>query len=217
MDPKPGDPILPFANTAAFEKWLAKHHTKAACVWIKYAKKGSGQASITWTEAVDVALCYGWIDGQAKSLDETHYLQRFTPRRATSVWSKINRDRVARLIEGKRMQAAGQAEVDRAKADGRWDAAYDSPKTATVPADLEKALAKRPKAKAAFAKLDATNRYAILHRLMIAKQSATRARKIETYVEMLEAGKLLHPVTSKAAAPSRRARPARGTARSSGR
>jgi uncharacterized protein YdeI (YjbR/CyaY-like superfamily) len=197
MDPKPGDHILPFANTAAFEKWLAKHHAKAACVWIKYAKKGSGQASITWTEAVDVALCYGWIDGQAKSLDEHHYLQRFTPRRAASVWSKINRDRVTRLVESGKMRAAGQAEVDRAKGDGRWDAAYDSPATATVPDDLAKALAKRPKAKAAFAKLDATNRYAILHRLMIAKQAATRVRKIETYVEMLEAGKTLHPVVGK--------------------
>ncbi len=201
MDPKPDDPVLPFATAAAFDKWLAKQHAKAACVWIKYAKKGSGQPSITWTEAVDVALCYGWIDGQAKSLDEHHYLQRFTPRRATSVWSKINRDRITRLIEAGRMRPAGQAEVDRAKADGRWDAAYDSPKTAVVPDDLARALAKHPKAKTAFAKLDATNRYAILHRIMLAKQPQTRARRIETFITMLEASKLIHPPSKPAASP----------------
>jgi uncharacterized protein YdeI (YjbR/CyaY-like superfamily) len=217
MDPKPDDHVLPFATSAAFEKWLAKQHSKASCVWIKYAKKGSGKASITWTEAVDVALCYGWIDGQSKSLDEHHYLQRFTPRRAASVWSKINRDRVARLIDGGRMQASGLAEVDRAKADGRWDAAYDSPKSAGVPEDLERALAAYPKAKATFAKLDATNRYAVLHRLMLAKQTATRARRIKTYVSMLEAGKLLHPVPRTGTTASRRRRTTRGPDRPSGR
>ena len=149
--------------------------------------------SITWSEAVDVALCYGWIDGQAKSLDDRHFLQRYTPRRATSVWSKLNRERVGRLIDAGRMQPAGLAEITRAKADGRWDAAYDSPKTATVPGDLIRALAKRPAAKAAFATLDATNRYAILHRLMIAKQPTTRTRRLATFVDMLEAGKTLYP------------------------
>ena len=185
MDPSPDDVILPFETSKDFERWLAKHHAKAACLWIKYVKKGNG-TSITWTEAVDVALCFGWIDGQAKSLDERHYLQRFTPRRATSVWSKINRERVARLIAEGRMRPAGQAEIDRAKADGRWDAAYDSPKTATVPDDLKKALAKRPKAKAAFAKLNATKRYSILHPLMLVKKAETRTRKIETIVAKLE-------------------------------
>lgn len=199
MDPKPDDPVLPFATSADFERWLAEHHAEATVVWIKYAKKGSGEPSITWTEAVDVALCHGWIDGQAKSLDERHYLQRFTPRRATSIWSKINRDRVARLIDEGRMRPAGLAEVTRAKADGRWAAAYDSPKTAVVPADLARALAKRPKAKAAFAKLDATNHYAILHRLQNAKQAQTRVRRIETFVTMLEASKTLHPVKKKRA------------------
>lgn len=197
MNPAPDDPVLPFATSADFERWLAKHHAKAKVVWIKYARKGSGEASITWTEAVDVALCYGWIDGQAKSIDTKHYLQRFTPRGAKSIWSKINRERVARLVEAGRMRAAGQAEVDRAKADGRWDAAYDSPKTAAVPDDLAKALAKNAKAKAAFATLDATNRYAILHRLMTAKQAATRARRLETFVAMLAAGKTLHPPRTK--------------------
>lgn len=198
MDPRPDDPILPFATSAAFDRWLAKHHAKATVVWIKHAKKGSGEPSITWTEAVDVALCHGWIDGQSKSLDERYYLQRYTPRRAASVWSKINRERVARLIEVGRMRPAGLAEVERAKGDGRWDAAYDSPKTAVVPDDLAAALARRPKAKAAFATLNATNRYAILHRLQLAKQPQTRARRIETFVTMLEAGGTLHPVKRKA-------------------
>ncbi len=193
MDPKPGEPVLLFQTAAAFERWLAKQHRSASVVWIKCAKKQTGIPSITWTEAVDVALCYGWIDGQAKSFDDRHFLQRYTPRRATSVWSKLNRERVARLVAAGRMQPAGLAEIERAKADGRWDAAYDSPKTATVPDDLVRALAKRPAAKAAYATLDATNRYAILHRLMTAKQPATRTRRLATFVDMLEAGKTLHP------------------------
>ena len=207
MDPKPGESVLPFATASAFERWLAKEHRRATVVWIKHAKKGTGTQSITWSEAVDVALCYGWIDGQSKSLDDRHFIQRYTPRRATSVWSKLNRDRAARLIAGGRMQPAGLAEIERAKADGRWDAAYDSPRTAAVPDDLARALAKRPAAKAAFATLDATNRYAILHRLMIAKQPATRARRLATFVDMLEAGKTLHPprrpAKAAAAAPPR--------------
>jgi uncharacterized protein YdeI (YjbR/CyaY-like superfamily) len=185
MDPKPDDPVLPFATSAELDRWLAKHHRTATVFWIKYAKKGSGEPSITWTEAVDVALCYGWIDGQAKTLDERYYIQRFTRRSVTSKWSKINRDRVARLIEEGRMRPAGLAEVDRAKADGRWDAAYDSPKTATVPDDLARALARNAKAGAAFAKLNATERYSILHRLMTAKQQQTRARQIEAVVTKL--------------------------------
>jgi uncharacterized protein YdeI (YjbR/CyaY-like superfamily) len=198
MDPRPDDPVLPFATSADFERWLAKHHGKATVLWIKYAKKGSGKPSITWTEAVDVALCYGWIDGQAKSIDEQHYLQRFTPRGAASVWSKINRDRVARLIAEGRMRPAGLAQVTRAQADGRWDAAYDSPKTATVPEDLTRALRRSPVAKAAFAKLDATRRYSILHRLQIAKQPQTRARQIEKFVTSLEAPQPERPVKRKA-------------------
>jgi uncharacterized protein YdeI (YjbR/CyaY-like superfamily) len=190
MDPKPEDPVLSFAISAEFDRWLAKHHGVAAVVWIKYAKKGSGEPSITMTEAVDVALCHGWIDGQSKSIDERYYLQRFTPRRAASNWSKINRDRVARLIKDGRMRPTGLAEVDRAKADGRWDAAYDSPKTSVVPDDLAHALEQRPSAKAAFEKLNATSRYSILHRLQIAKQPQTRARQIENLLTTLEASEL---------------------------
>ena len=185
MDPKPDDPIIPCSTPAAFERWLAKHHAKATVVWIKFAKKGSGVPSITWTEAVDVALCYGWIDGQSKPIDEHHYLQRFTPRRATSKWSKLNRNRVARLIEEGRMCAAGLVEVERAKADGRWDAAYDSPTTMIVPVELTRALAKQPKAKAAFAKLAAAERYSILYRLQNAKRPETRARHIEAFLAKL--------------------------------
>jgi uncharacterized protein YdeI (YjbR/CyaY-like superfamily) len=207
MKPADGDPILPFATPEAFDRWLAKNHAKATVIWVKHAKKGSGEPSITWTEAVDVVLCYGWIDGQSRSLDDRYFLQRYTLRRRTSVWSKLNRERVARLIAEERMRPAGLAEVERAKADGRWDAAYDSPKTAVVPADLATALARNARAKAAFAALDATNRYAILHRLMTAKQAATRARRITTFVTMLAAGETLHsrPATRAKQPPRKRA------------
>lgn len=185
MKPGPDDPVLPFVDAAAFEKWLAKNHKTATVLWIKHAKKDSGLPTITWTEAVDVALCYGWIDGQSRSLDATHYVQRYTPRRAKSMWSKINRERVARLIADGRMKPAGLAEVDRAKADGRWDGAYDSPKTSTVPPDLAAALAKNKKARAAFEALSKSNRYMILHRVQTAKKPETRAKRIAAFVATL--------------------------------
>jgi uncharacterized protein YdeI (YjbR/CyaY-like superfamily) len=193
MDPKSDDPVEFFAKPADFERWLRKHHAKASCVWVKYATKKSGIASIDWDQAVDVALCYGWIDGQAKSLDETYSLQRFTPRRKQSKWSKLNRERVARLTKAGRMQPAGLAEVERAKADGRWDAAYDSPANAKVPDDLAKALAKSAKAKKFFDSLSSANRYAILYRLHAAKKPETRARRLEKFIEMLNKGEKLHP------------------------
>lgn len=214
MEPKPGDTVLPFADAAAFERWLAKHHATTTVIWIKHAKKASGEPTITWTEAVDVVLCYGWIDGQSRSLDERYYLQRYTPRRSASIWSKLNRERVVRLIADDRMRPAGLAEIERAKADGRWDAAYDSPKTSVVPDDLSRALARNRTAKAAFAALDATNRYAILHRLQTAKQPQTRARRIETFVTMLAAGKTLHPAKpTKATKAKPRPKAARTTRR----
>ena len=172
---------------------MKKNHKKASCIWVKSAKKKSGIPSITWDEGVDVALCYGWIDGQAKSLNETYTLQRYTPRGKRSTWSKLNRERVARLIKEGRMQPAGLAEVERAKTDGRWDAAYDPPSTATVPDDLAKALGKSAKAKKFFETLNSTNRYAILHRIQNAKKPETRARRIGQFVEMLKKGEKLYP------------------------
>ena len=156
-------------------------------------RKGTGVRSLTYEEAVLAALCFGWIDGQARSLDETAWLQRYTPRRSRSIWSQINTERAARLIAEGRMRAAGLAEVERAKADGRWEAAYAPPSTATVPPDLEAALAASPAAAEVFAGLDSRNRYSILHRLATAKKPETRARRVATFVAMLEKGELLHP------------------------
>jgi len=193
MDPKSDDPLELFATPADFERWMREHHATASCIWVKYAKKKSGIPSIDWNQAVDVALCYGWIDGQSKSLDETYAIQRFTPRGSRSKWSKLNRERVARLTKAGLMQPAGVAEVERAKADGRWDAAYDSAATAKVPDDLAKALAKSAKAKTFFESLSSANRYSILYRLQEAKKPETRARRLAKFVEMLKKGEKLHP------------------------
>src|SRR6188472_3735216 len=192
MDPKSDDSLEFFAKPADFERWLRKHHAKASCIWVKYAKKKSGIPSIDWNQAVDVALCYGWIDGQSKSVDETYAIQRFTPRGSRSKWSKLNRERVARLTQAGLMQPAGLAEVERAKADGRWDAAYDSSRTATVPDDLRAALDASPVAAAGFEALNAANRYSILYQVHDAKRPETRARRIAKYVAMLERGEKPH-------------------------
>ena len=159
---------------------------------MKFAKKGSGATTVTYAEALEVALCYGWIDAQVKRFDETYYLQRFTPRRKRSTWSKINRDAATRLIESGAMKPPGLAEVERAKADGRWDAAYDSASTATVPEDLERALERHARAREFFATLSSQNRYAMLYRIQAAKRPETRARRIEQFVEMLARGETLH-------------------------
>ena len=182
---------IAFPSTKAFETWLRKNHDKAAGVWIQFYKKGSGVRSITYAEALDVALCHGWIDGQLKRLDDRAYLQRFTPRSARSIWSKRNRDHVARLIREGRMQPAGLREVERAKKDGRWDAAYDSPKNARLPDDFLAALDANAKAKRFFATLDKRNAYAITFRLHHAKKAETRARRIAKFVERLAAGEPL--------------------------
>jgi uncharacterized protein YdeI (YjbR/CyaY-like superfamily) len=192
--PVPTDlPVLAFSTAEEFEHWLEREHDSTPGVWIRFPRKGTDVASLTYEEAVGVALCFGWIDGQARSWDETAWLQRYTPRRKRSIWSQINRERVARLLEEGRMRAAGLAEVERAKADGRWDAAYAPPSTATVPPDLEAALTASPAAAEAFAGLDSRNRYSILHRLATAKRPETRARRVATFVAMLEQGELLHP------------------------
>ncbi len=182
-----------FADAAAFERWLRRHHARSAGIWLRIAKKASGIASVDHPAALEVALCYGWIDGQRKSQDETWFLQRFTPRTARSTWSKINRDKVQALIDAGRMQPSGQAEIDRAQADGRWDAAYDGVRAATVPADLQAALDANRKAAAFFAKLDSRNRFAILFRTQGAKKAETRARRIAEFVGMLARGEKIYP------------------------
>lgn len=186
-------PILPFATQKAWAKWVAANHAKSRGVWIKMARVSSGIRSVTYPEALDVAICWGWIDGQRRSLDDTSYLQKFTPRGVRSMWSKINRDKALAFIAAGEMKPAGLAEVERARRDGRWDAAYDSPSKAKVPDDLAAALAASPRAAAAWPTLDSRNRYAVLHRVHNAKKPETRAARIARFVEMLARGEKLHP------------------------
>jgi uncharacterized protein YdeI (YjbR/CyaY-like superfamily) len=186
-------PTLSFADRADWAAWLEDHHGEPDGVWMQIAKKGSGVETVTHPEALEVAIAFGWIDGQRKALDETYFLQRFTPRRPRSKWSKINRDKAIALIESGEMRPSGLEEVERAKADGRWDAAYDSHRTATVPPDLQEALDANPEAKAFFATLNSQNRYAILYRVQEPKRPETRARRIAHFVDMLARGETLHP------------------------
>jgi uncharacterized protein YdeI (YjbR/CyaY-like superfamily) len=190
---KPDLPVIPFVPPEAWEAWLEEHHNTSEGLWLKIAKKGSGIETVSFAEALDVALCYGWIDSQADSFDERYWLQRFTPRRPRSKWSKRNREKVTKLIEEGRMRAAGLREVERARADGRWEAAYDSPSTATVPEDFRRELEKDEGARGFFATLDGQNRYAILYRIQDARRPETRARRIQEYVAMLREGKKLYP------------------------
>jgi uncharacterized protein YdeI (YjbR/CyaY-like superfamily) len=185
-------PVLELDSQAAWSAWLEKNHADSQGVWLKFAKKGSGVATVTYAEAVEEALCYGWIDGQAAGHDETFYLQRFTPRRRRSKWSLINRNKAERLIAEGRMKPAGLAQVEAAKGDGRWDAAYPSPSAATVPDDLQAALDQNPKAKAFFEALTGQNRYAVLYRIRDAKRPETRAKRIAEYVAMLAQGRTFH-------------------------
>lgn len=180
--------ILSFASQEELLLWLEANHQAAPGIWLRFAKKGSGIPSVTYPEAVDAALCWGWIDAQVKSESPTTYRQRFTPRGRRSIWSKINRDKVAKLIAGGRMRPPGLAEVERAKADGRWDAAYDSPKTAETPPDFAAALAENPAAAAHYASLKNQNRYSMLFRLQTLKRAETRARRIAEFVAMLGRG-----------------------------
>jgi uncharacterized protein YdeI (YjbR/CyaY-like superfamily) len=186
-------PILPFANQRAFETWLSKNHARARGVWIKMAKAKSGIRSINYAHALEVALCWGWIDGQSRRVDDEWFLQRFTPRAARSMWSKINCARAEALIASGKMKAAGLAEVERAKNDGRWERAYDSWSGAQVPDDLAAALSRNKRASAFFAGLDSRNRYAILHRIQTVKKAETRAGRIAEFVRMLARGEKLHP------------------------
>jgi uncharacterized protein YdeI (YjbR/CyaY-like superfamily) len=176
------------ADAAEWESWLAAHHTEREGVWLKIAKKGSGRPSVTPAEAGEVALCYGWIDGQRKSYDETSFLQKYTPRRPRSSWSRVNVERAEALIAGGRMRPAGLAEIEAAKADGRWDAAYESQRAATVPADLAAALACDQRARAFFESLGRTDRYAVILRLSKARSAAGRAAQLQRLVAQLRAG-----------------------------
>ena len=186
-------PIIAFASPAAWEAWLAEQHAISSGLWLKIAKKDAGVETVSYAEALQVALCYGWIDGQKDKLDGDYWLQRFTPRKPRSKWSKINREKAERLITQGRMQPAGLREVEQAKADGRWDAAYDGQRTAGIPDDLRQALEQNPKAAEFFASLDSANRYAILYRLQEAKKPETRARRLERYVAMLNEQQKIHP------------------------
>jgi uncharacterized protein YdeI (YjbR/CyaY-like superfamily) len=184
---------IPFASTAEWERWLERNHAESDGVWIKMAKKTAGIESVRYPEVLECALCYGWIDGRREALDEHYFLQRFTPRRARSRWSRINRESAERLIADARMHPAGLSEVERARADGRWEAAYDGQRRITVPEDLERELDARPRARAFFAELSSQNRYAILYRLQDAKRPETRARRLAKFLAMLEAGETIHP------------------------
>lgn len=186
------DPMLGFESQKTWERWLEENHGTSPGIWMRLAKKASDTPSVTYTEAVESALCYGWIDGQKRPHSDTAWLQRFTPRRSKSMWSQINRDKALGLIEAKRMKVAGIAEVERARQDGRWEAAYGSPSALTTDAEFQKALNKSPVAKKFFKTISAANRYAILWRIQTAKRAETRERRIREYVEMLEKGETLH-------------------------
>ena len=186
------DPIIYAETPAKFEAWLKKNHHKVDGIWLALAKKNGTKNSVSYVEAVEIALCWGWIDGQKRKLDDDHSLQRFTPRRPRSMWSKINVDRVAALTQAGRMQPSGQAEVDKAKADGRWDRAYDPQSTMTVPDDFAKALKKNKTAAANFDALNRSNTFALLFRINDAKKPETRAARIEKFVAMLERGERLY-------------------------
>jgi uncharacterized protein YdeI (YjbR/CyaY-like superfamily) len=185
-------PIRAFKNAKAWETWLAKNHTAADGIWMRLAKKNSGAKSITYPEALEIALCYGWIDAQKRGESETAWLQRFMPRAKKSIWSKINTEKALALIASGRMTPAGLDEVVRAKQDGRWEAAYEPASTAQVPADFEALLNKSPRAQKFFRTISATNRYAILWRLQTAKKAETRVKRMRTFIEMLEKGETIH-------------------------
>jgi uncharacterized protein YdeI (YjbR/CyaY-like superfamily) len=186
-------PVLAFADAAEWESWLANPPLSANGLWLKFAKKASGVPTVSKPEAIDLALCHGWIDGQLKPFDGNYWLIRFTPRRPKGKWSAINCKRAEALIEAGRMRPAGLAEIERAKADGRWEVAYQSQSTITVPADLQQALDGNEDAKTLFGILDSANRYAVLYRIHTARKPETRARIIEKLVAMLGRGETIHP------------------------
>jgi uncharacterized protein YdeI (YjbR/CyaY-like superfamily) len=188
--------IHTFSTSREFERWLSKHHARPQGVWLRFLKKdhraATGERSVTYAEALDVALCYGWIDSKANKLDEASYIQKFSPRGKKSIWSKRNREHVARLIKEKKMRPAGLAQVAAAQKDGRWDAAYDSPKDMKVPADVIRAVSKFPKAKKFYDSLNRANTYAIAFRLATAKKPETRRKRFDAILAMLKRGEKFH-------------------------
>jgi len=193
MDEKQGLPILPFASPKEWEEWLDAHHATSKGLWLKIAKKDAGIPSVNYAEALDVALCLGWIDGQKGTFDDSFWLQKFTPRGPRSKWSQVNRDKALALIEANRMKPAGLAAIEAAQQDGRWEAAYASQSKATVPEDLQRELDGNPEAAAFFAALDSVNRYAVLHRIHDAKKPETRVRRIEKFIGMLNRQEKVYP------------------------
>src|SRR5438270_9248024 len=184
-------PIVELRDQREWHRWLAGNHERTGVIWLKFAKKGSPTPTVTYAEAIEEALCYGWIDGQARGYDEHFYLQRFTPRRQRSKWSQINRDKAERLIAEGRMKPSGHAQVDAAKADGRWEAAYPAQSAATVPEDFQRELDANPKAKAFFDTLKGQARYAFLYRLHNVTRADARAKRIAGYIELLSEGRTL--------------------------
>ncbi len=189
---KDGKPILQLASPEEWEAWLDAEHASSDGVWLKFAKKGSGVTTVVYAEALDVALCFGWIDSQVMTLDERFYLQKFTPRRSRSKWSKINVEKIEALTKAGRMRPAGLEQVELAKADGRWNAAYSSPANMTEPPDLKKALKASPKAAEFWARLNKSNRYAVIYQLEDAKKPETRERRLAKFIGMLERGEKLY-------------------------
>lgn len=190
---KPSFPVLLFKDQQQWASWLEAHHASSPGIWMQIAKKSSGLTSVSYVEALEEALCYGWIDGQKKSHDESSWLQKFTPRGPKSVWSKINREKAQELVKLKRMKAAGLKAIEAAKQNGCWDSAYDGQSKASVPPDLQAALRKNARARAFFETLNSANRYAILYRLQTAKKAETRQKRLEQFVRMLENHEKIHP------------------------
>jgi len=186
-------PVMSFKRARDWAAWLDKHHATSSGVWLMLAKKATGILSVSYDEALEVALCYGWIDAQKKSHDELSWLQKFTPRGAKSIWSKVNREKAEELVRRGKMKPAGLKAVESAKQNGRWDTAYDSPSRATMPSDFQAALDRSAEAKAFFATLDGRNRYAILFRIQTAKKAETRAKRIQQFIGMLEKKEKLYP------------------------
>ena len=212
VETRAGLPVLAFASAALFERWLVRQPVDSPGLWLKLAKKGAGVASVAKQHAVEVALCHGWIDGQLNPFDERFWLVRFTPRSARSRWSEVNRATALRLMQEGRVSPAGMRQIEAARLDGRWDAAYAPQSKAAVPPDLQAALDARPAAKAFFATITAANRYAILYRVQDARTGRTRQARIEKFIGMLERHEVVHAPGSKA--PAKKA--TRGVADSAG-